>query len=62
MSKNLIDLEKTINSVLTTAIKKSEINFDQLYIEIEVENLISRSFKSHIIDLIIEQLETNRSK
>lgn len=33
-----------------------------LEINIRCDNLISRSFKSHIIDLIIEQLETNRSK
>ena len=41
MSINISDLEKTINSALTTTIKKSEINFEQLYIEVEVENLIS---------------------
>jgi NADH-quinone oxidoreductase subunit C len=35
------DLEKIINSTLTTAVKKSEINFGQLYIDIEVEDLIS---------------------
>jgi len=41
MSNNLIDLEKKINSTLTTNIKKSEINFEQLYIEIELKNIIS---------------------
>ena len=41
MSINIIDLEKTVNSSLTTAIKKSKINFGQLFIEIEVENLVS---------------------
>tara|TARA_B110000438_G_C15500375_1_gene515419 strand:- start:58 stop:666 length:609 start_codon:yes stop_codon:yes gene_type:complete len=41
MSNNLIDLEKKINSTLTTNIKKSEINFQQLYIEIELKNIIS---------------------
>ncbi|MDB4081801.1 NADH-quinone oxidoreductase subunit C [Candidatus Pelagibacter sp.] len=37
---NLIDLEKKINSELTTKIKKSEINHDQLYINIDSEDLI----------------------
>ena len=41
MSINIIDLEKTVNSSLTTTIKKSKINFGQLFIEIEVENLVS---------------------
>ena len=38
--KNLIDLEKKVNSELTTKIKKTEINHNQLYIEIENEDLI----------------------
>ena len=37
----VIDLEKTVNSGLTTAVKKSIINFGQLFIDVEVENLIS---------------------
>ena len=37
---NLIDLEKKINSELTTKIKKTEIRHNQLYIEIEKDNLI----------------------
>jgi len=41
MSITLSDLEKTINSNLTTAVKKSEINFDQLFVEVDVENIIS---------------------
>ena len=41
MSTNLNNLEKTINSGLTTAIKSSEINFNQLFISIDLENLIS---------------------
>ena len=41
MSNNLIDLEKTINSILTTNIKKSEIKYDQLYIEIELKDIVS---------------------
>ena len=41
MSITVQDLEKTVNSGLTTAVKKSEINFGQLFIEIKVEDLIS---------------------
>ncbi|MDC1280277.1 NADH-quinone oxidoreductase subunit C [Pelagibacteraceae bacterium] len=37
---NLIDLEKKINSELTTKIKKSEIKYEQLYINIESKDLI----------------------
>jgi len=37
---NLIDLEKKINSELTTKIKKSEIKHDQLYINIDSGDLI----------------------
>ena len=36
----LTDLEKKINSELTTKIKKSEIRHDQLYINIDSEDLI----------------------
>ena len=38
--QNLIDLEKKINSELTTKIKKTEIRHDQLYIIIDNEDLI----------------------
>ena len=38
--QNLIDLEKKINSELTTKIKKTEIRHDQLYIAIDSEDLI----------------------
>ena len=41
MSIPLSDLEKTVNSGLTTAIKRSEVNFDQLFIDVEVEDIIS---------------------
>ena len=41
MSIPLSDLEKTVNSGLTTAIKRSEINFDQLFVEVDVENIVS---------------------
>jgi NADH-quinone oxidoreductase subunit C len=37
---NLTDLEKKINSELTTKIKKTVINHDQLYINIDSEDLI----------------------
>ena len=37
---NLVDLEKKINSELTTKIKKSEIRHNQLYINIGCEDLI----------------------
>ena len=37
---NLIDLERKINSELTTKIKKTSIKHDQLYIEIEKDDLI----------------------
>ena len=37
---NLIDLEKKINSELTTKINKSEIKHNQIYIEIDKEDLI----------------------
>ena len=41
MSRTVKDLEKTVNSGLTTTIKKSEINFEQLYIDINEEDIIS---------------------
>ena len=41
MSTALTDLERTVNSGLTTTIKKSEINFNQLFIYIDNENIIS---------------------
>ena len=37
---NLVDLEKKINSELTTKINNSEIKHNQIYIEINKENLI----------------------
>ena len=37
---NLIDLEKKINSELTTKIKKTQINHNQIYLEIDKEYLI----------------------
>jgi len=39
--QNLIDLEKKINSQLTTKIKKTEIRHEQLYINIDSEDLIA---------------------
>ena len=41
MAITVTDLERTVNSGLSTTIKKSEINFDQLVIDIDIENLIS---------------------
>ena len=37
---NLLDLEKKINSELTTKIKKTEIKHNQIYIEIDKDDLI----------------------
>ena len=37
---NLNDIEKKINSELASKIKKTDINHEQLYIEIEKEDLI----------------------
>ena len=37
---NLVDLEKKINSELNTKIKKTNIKHNQIYIEIEKDNLI----------------------
>ena len=39
--KNLIDLEKKINSELTTKINKTKIQHNQIYIEIDKKDLIS---------------------
>ena len=41
MSQALNDLEKGINSSLTTTVIKSEIIFNQLYIDINVQDVIS---------------------
>ncbi len=41
MSITVNDLERTVNSSLTTTIKSSEINFGQLFINIDSDNLIS---------------------
>ena len=41
MSTTVNDLERTVNSGLTTTVKKSQINFNQLFIYIDVEHLIS---------------------
>ena len=38
--KNLIDLEKKINSELTTKIKKTEIKYNQVYLETDKEDLV----------------------
>ena len=41
MSITVNDLEKTVNSSLTTTVKRSEINFDQLFVDVNVEDVIS---------------------
>ena len=41
MSTTVNDLERTVNSGLTTTIKKSQINFNQIFIYIDVEDVIS---------------------
>ena len=41
MSTTVNDLEKTVNSGLTTTVKKSQINLNQLFIDIDVEDVIS---------------------
>jgi NADH-quinone oxidoreductase subunit C len=41
MSITVHDLEQTVNSGLTTAIIRSEINFDQLFIDINVQDITS---------------------
>ena len=41
MSTIVHDLEKTVNSGLTTNVKRSEINFNQLFIDVDVEDIIS---------------------
>ena len=38
--KNLVDLEKKINSELATKINKTEIKHNQIYIEINKDDLI----------------------
>ena len=38
--KNLLDLEKKINSELATKIKKTEIKHNQIYIEINKKDLV----------------------
>ena len=42
--KNLEDLEKLINSELTTKINSSKIKHDQLYINIDEKNLMDVIF------------------
>ena len=41
MSMTVYDLEKTVNSGLTTEVKISKINFGQLFLEIDIEALYS---------------------
>ena len=41
MSTAVNDLERTVNSGLTTSVKESQINLGQLFIEVNVEDIIS---------------------
>ena len=41
MLANIQNLERVVNSSLTTTIKKSEIRFEQLYIYINIDDLVS---------------------
>ena len=41
MSATVYDLERTVNTGLTTTLKTSKINFGQLFIEIDIEALYS---------------------
>ena len=41
MSITVKDLERTVKSSLTTSVKKSEIKFEQLYIEVDIDFLSS---------------------
>jgi len=41
MPTSISDLEKSVNSALTTAIKTSKVYFDQLFLEIDFDNLYS---------------------
>ena len=41
MSTTVIALERAVNSGLTTSVKKSEIKFGQLFLDINVEDLTS---------------------
>ena len=41
MPTTISDLEKSVNSALTTTIKTSKIYFNQLYLEIDIDNLYS---------------------
>ena len=40
------DLEKTVNLGLATTLKKSKINFGQLFIEIDIAALYATIFRS----------------
>ena len=41
MSTTVNELERTVNSGLTATVKKSQISFGQLFIEVDVEDIIS---------------------
>ena len=50
----LIDLEKKINSELTTKIKETKIKHDQIFIDIDIQDLISEyETIIHKFDLVV---------
>ena len=65
--KNLIDLEKKINSELTTKINKTEIKHNQIYVEIDKEDLIdvtlfiktNKDYKFRQLDITVVDYRTN---
>ncbi len=69
--QNLIDLEKKINSELTTKIKKTEIRHEQLYITIANEDLIDVTLHiknneyttfRHLIDITVVDYPENTQR
>ena len=51
---NLSDIEKKINSELASKIKKTDINHEQLYIEIEKETCDFPATKEGIVEFFNE--------
>ena len=56
---NLIDLEKKINSELTTKIKKSEIRHEQLYLNIESKDFVMCTLSTLKIDVQYHSSQNN---
>ena len=49
MTITIENLEKIINSALTTNVNKSEVKFNQLYVDIKIENLISNILETELL-------------